>query len=92
MRASLIIFSISFFNLFAQQYKIDSLSLLAKYASDTERVNLLNALSEHYLSIEPDVALEFADSANQLASTLVFRKGIYDFNTSDHCYHRLAHG
>lgn len=55
---------------------LDSLYALERKAgSDTTRVNLLNAICQEYLLTEPEVALDYANQAFELANKLQFHRG-----------------
>jgi len=64
-------------NLPAQnRQKIDSLYALERAAKDdTSRVNLLNTICQEYLVSEPEVALDYANQALDLATKLEYHRG-----------------
>ena len=56
--------------------KLDSLYALERSAiNDTTRSNLLNAICQEYLLSEPEVALDYANQALDLADKIEFHKG-----------------
>src|ERR1017187_10726231 len=56
--------------------KLDSLySLQRTTKNDTVRVNLLNTICQEYLVSEPEVALDYANQALDLASRLEYHEG-----------------
>ncbi|HSC54825.1 MAG TPA: adenylate/guanylate cyclase domain-containing protein [Phnomibacter sp.] len=60
----------------AQNAAIDSLKqVIAKAAADSNKVNSLLALSKEYLSNDPAKAIQYANEANVLASTIGYTKG-----------------
>ena len=67
-------------NLYAKlqgQAQIDSMvSELAKQRDDTNKVRLLNSLSESYMNVDPEQGVKYGMSGLQLASKLGWKKGI----------------
>jgi class 3 adenylate cyclase/predicted metal-dependent HD superfamily phosphohydrolase len=63
--------------LFAQnKQKLDSLYALERITkNDTLRINLLNEICQEYLLTEPEVALDYANQAFELADKLKFHRG-----------------
>ncbi len=56
--------------------RLDSLYVLERSASnDTSRVNLLNAICQEYLISEPEVALDYANQALDLAARIEYHRG-----------------
>jgi class 3 adenylate cyclase/lipopolysaccharide biosynthesis regulator YciM len=62
---------------FSQTLPVDSLkALLPTSKEDTTKVDLLLQVSKSYLNSEPQLAIGFAEEANQLATKLNFQRGI----------------
>ena len=62
---------------FAQNKQIDSLkNLIAKSVDDSTKVNNLNILSKNFFSIDPAMAIQYANSAKELASIINYKSGI----------------
>ena len=83
MKIKIILSFIAFTFLFAafgqNNSAIDSLKSIIRTAkADTAKVNCLNALSVQYRNIgDKKMAMQYADSALELAQTLDFKKGIF---------------
>ena len=68
----------------AQSNAIDSISrLVAKEKVDSIKADDLLALSKAYISLDPDKAIHYADSARELSERINYRKGIaYGFKNA----------
>jgi len=79
-----------FFNIHAQNAKIDSLQReLEKTGEDTMRVNILNILSKSYYSIDIEQMGEYSRKSIELASKLNFNKGLMQAYNSMGIYYDL---
>ncbi len=79
------------FVLTGQNTKIDSLqNLLSKYAhQDTIKVNLLNELAYQLYYIDGKKSLKYAESAQKLADSLNFDKGLAESNRIIGVYYKV---
>lgn len=84
----ILIFFFSYLATFAQNKKIDSLLFVLKSAKeDTNKVNILNALSTNLCVTNADSALPLANEALKLAQKIGSQKGIGEaYHSISNCY------